>query len=90
MNREIILDFYKNLKKGKTKSEALRQAKLRYLKKHQLSENSPYFWAPLILTGSTENLIASANDSNHSSLYWSILLLITLVIGSSIWYYYKS
>ena len=87
---EIILDFYKNLKKGKTKSEALRQAKLRYLKKHQLSENSPYFWAPLILTGSTENLIASANDSNHSSLYWSILLLITLVIGSSIWYYYKS
>lgn len=87
---EIILDFYNHLKKGKTKSDALRKAKLRYLKEHQLSENSPYFWAPLILTGSIENVTSTANNNSHNYLYLSVFLLIILLIGSSIWYYYKS
>ncbi|WP_160114652.1 CHAT domain-containing protein [Aquimarina sp. AU474] len=80
-NSKIILNFYANLKKGKSKSTALRQAKLLYLKEHQLSENSPYFWAPLILTGSTKNTLSN----EHNYLLYICLLLI--LIGS-IWLIY--
>ncbi|NQY06999.1 MAG: CHAT domain-containing protein [Flavobacteriaceae bacterium] len=55
-NNKILVDFYKNLKKGKTKSAALREAKLNYINGHQLSEISPYFWATFSLTGNTESV----------------------------------
>lgn len=41
----IMVQFYQNLKNGMTKTEALRQAKLRYVDEH------PFFWAPLVLIG---------------------------------------
>ncbi|PHS03275.1 MAG: hypothetical protein COA88_15930 [Kordia sp.] len=47
----IIIDFYKNLKKQQTKPEALRNAKLTYFKNNSLSESSPYYWAPLVYLG---------------------------------------
>ncbi len=75
---QIILDFYKNLKQGKTKSAALREAKLTYLREHQLSESSPYFWAPLTLTGSTKN---SSLQKNNLIPYMSLLFLLLLSLG---------
>jgi CHAT domain-containing protein len=42
--------FYQELKAGKTKAEALRQAQLDFLKNHRYDH--PYFWAPFILAGS--------------------------------------
>ncbi len=47
----ITQNFYKSLKEGKTKSAALRGAKLKYLQSHSLSEKSPYYWSTLILIG---------------------------------------
>ncbi|PHS04221.1 MAG: hypothetical protein COA88_14175 [Kordia sp.] len=47
----IIVDFYKNLKKKQTKSKALRNAKLSYLNNSSLSESSPYYWASLVFLG---------------------------------------
>jgi CHAT domain-containing protein len=44
--------FYQELKAGKTKAEALRQAQLDFLKNHQKQYNHPYYWAPFILAGS--------------------------------------
>ena len=44
-------DFYSHLKQGKTKTNALRQAKLNYLKSHKLMEVSPYYWASFVLIG---------------------------------------
>ncbi|AFZ06569.1 Tetratricopeptide TPR_1 repeat-containing protein [Oscillatoria nigro-viridis PCC 7112] len=43
--KEIAIQFYQNIKKGKSKSEAMRQAKLSQIKSH------PFFWSPLILIG---------------------------------------
>ena len=43
--KEIAIELYQNIKKGMSKSEALRQAKLSQIKSH------PFFWSPLILIG---------------------------------------
>ncbi len=53
---EILINFYKELKKGNTKSKALYNAKKKYLATHQLSEVSPYYWASLILIGDYNTL----------------------------------
>jgi CHAT domain-containing protein/Flp pilus assembly protein TadD len=41
----IMVQFYQNLKKGMSKDEALRQAKLSQIKSH------PFFWSPFVLIG---------------------------------------
>lgn len=43
--KQLMIAFYKNLKQGKTKAEALRQAKLSLIDKH------PLYWSPFILIG---------------------------------------
>jgi CHAT domain-containing protein len=66
--QEITTSFYKYLKKGSSKSQALRQAKLEYLNTHSLSEVSPYYWSSLILIGDN-----SAIHLRNNSLYYIIL-----------------
>ncbi len=43
--KDLMIAFYQNLKKGMTKGEALRQAKLSLIDKH------PLYWSPFILIG---------------------------------------
>ena len=43
--KQLMVTFYQNLKKGMTKGEALRQAKLSLIDKH------PLYWSPFILIG---------------------------------------
>jgi len=43
--KEIIVQFYQNIKKGMNKDEALRQAKLSQIDSH------PFFWSPFVLIG---------------------------------------
>ncbi|WP_081424102.1 CHAT domain-containing protein [Anabaena sp. WA102] len=45
--KEIMVEFYQNLKKGMRKDEALRQAKLSQIKNNV----HPYFWSPFVLIG---------------------------------------
>ncbi|MGK7886556.1 MAG: tetratricopeptide repeat protein [Crocosphaera sp.] len=45
----IMNEFYTNIKKGMSKSEALRQAKISHLKKGE--KRNPHFWSPFILIG---------------------------------------
>ncbi|WP_299134453.1 CHAT domain-containing tetratricopeptide repeat protein [uncultured Tenacibaculum sp.] len=73
---EILKVFYKELSAGKTKLKALNIAKKNYLKTHQLSETSPYFWASLILIGNPDS-IKIIPSTNYSNWVW-ILLFITL------------
>jgi CHAT domain-containing protein len=47
----IMTDFYKQLKAGKPKDEALRQAKLNYLQRATQKNSHPYFWAAFIPAG---------------------------------------
>jgi hypothetical protein len=67
----IIESFYKYLKEGKDKDEALHLAKLDFLKSADNNKAHPFLWAPYILIGDTAPIKLSAN-----------LTLIYLLIGS--------
>jgi CHAT domain-containing protein len=66
---DVMKSFYRNLKKGDTKSEALRRARLKYLKSAGQVRSHPYFWSTLVIYG------------DDSPLYYSTIkkLIITLV-----------
>lgn len=62
----IMVDFYRFLKKGKSKSEAIRLAKLSYLDKNEGSILShPYYWSGFVINGNTDPL-----DMNVGSFLW--------------------
>ena len=47
---QLMEEFYKNLVKGKSKSESLAAARSAIFSKEYVNHN-PYFWAPFVLTG---------------------------------------
>jgi CHAT domain-containing protein len=51
---EIIKMFYDNLIKGKRKSIALRDARVKFLKNAKQVESHPYFWSTLVVYGEDE------------------------------------
>ncbi|WP_245894949.1 CHAT domain-containing protein, partial [Nostoc cycadae] len=42
---KLMIDFYANLQQGKTKGEALQQAKLKQIERH------PFYWSPFVIIG---------------------------------------
>ncbi|MBX2840944.1 MAG: tetratricopeptide repeat protein [Flammeovirgaceae bacterium] len=52
----IMGDFYEEIKKGNSKASALRNAKLKYLKKADNITAAPYYWANFIFMGSPETI----------------------------------
>ncbi len=53
---DIMLLFYKNLKKGKTKDAALRQARLDYLETYKSTYAHPFYWAAFVPLGNMDSL----------------------------------
>ncbi|NJM74299.1 MAG: CHAT domain-containing protein, partial [Scytonema sp. RU_4_4] len=43
--QELMIEFYKNIKQGMSKAEALQKAKLKQIERH------PYYWSPFVLIG---------------------------------------
>ena len=76
---DLMLLFYKNLKNGSTKANALRQAKLEYLETYNDPIFShPYYWSGFVMIGDTSPIRTKPNV-----LAWiSGLSLIFLAIGS--------
>jgi CHAT domain-containing protein len=80
---EIVKMFYKNLKKGNSKSQALRKARISYLKNANQLRSHPYFWSTLVIYG------------NNSPLYYPKLLIILgfaaiiIIVSSIIFYFVK-
>lgn len=58
---QIIEIFYENLAEGMAKNQALRQAKLTYLKNAKGELKNPYYWSGLVLFGNA-NPVASSSD----------------------------
>lgn len=48
---EIVKEFYRNLKRGDSKSNALRRARVRYMKDADQLRSHPYFWSSLVVYG---------------------------------------
>ena len=82
---EIMTSFYTHLKEGNSKSEALHQAKLDYIDSSNLSQQSPYYWAPFILIGEAETSLYK----NNTTLIFSILFIFIILIIIALYYYKK-
>lgn len=73
--QQVMTSFYKELKSGKSKSEALRYAKLDYLKNQTVQQfQHPFFWAGFILQGENESL--EFQDASP----WRLLVLILFLV----------
>jgi hypothetical protein len=65
--------FYKHLSAGETKDEALKNAKLDYLKytEDDLLKH-PYYWSGFVVTGNTDALVKTPN-------YWGYLSILPFI-----------
>jgi len=70
---EIMIHFFKLLKKGQPKDEALRKAKLHYLNNAPPRLSSPYYWATFIHLG-----------NNNPIIFRSSFLWIWAVLGTAL------
>ena len=75
---EIMNTYYQYLQEGKTKDEALRQAKLQYLSSAGRLAAHPFFWAPFVQFGDTQALdLAPASKGWWK---WGLGLLLLLLL----------
>jgi CHAT domain-containing protein/tetratricopeptide (TPR) repeat protein len=78
--KEIMVYFYKHLKKGSSKSEALKYAKLDYLAStSDINLKHPYYWSGFVLNGNTANLKTTKNKSYY--LFGGIIILGLVLLG---------
>ena len=77
---KIMSQFYRHLKNGKAKDQALRNAKLDYLNStEEEALKHPYYWAGFVITGNISPLVTS-----NTNFYWyvtafAIILLLFLL-----------
>lgn len=67
----IMSDFYALLSAGLAKDEALRQAKLQYLKANEGTLAHPFFWASPILIGNAKSI--SVEQRQKPWMLWALL-----------------
>lgn len=66
--------FYKHLAKGKTKSLALKDAKLEYLEKGTITNSNPFFWGAFITIGDDAPIIEAQKMS-------PFIIIVSLFLG---------
>ena len=84
---EIMKLFYQNLSNGLPKNEALRKAKLEYLKKNPGFASHPFFWAGVIQFGDPSPIKLSYNSATY--IYYIIAVVLFSISTFGIWYYFK-
>lgn len=82
VSKDLMHRFYENIAEGFTKDEALRQAKINYLKTATPNRRSPRYWANFVLIGEADPL-----ESDNPYLAWIILVLVLLFGGVGFFYH---
>jgi hypothetical protein len=77
----LMENFYKSLKRGKTKAEALREAKLEFLRNADNLKANPYFWSTYVVIGDSSPLFRK----NLNYLYWIAAIVL---IGAAVFLFY--
>ncbi len=80
---DIVKMFYSNLKKGYTKSDALKKARISFLKNSDNLRSHPYFWSALVVYGNNSSLY------HDNSFIISIIALIIILAFSLGFYFWK-
>lgn len=78
----LMAEFYKNLRKGMSKDEALRHAKLYYLGNVEGRLLAPAYWAGLVILGDTDPL--EIRQDNSAAIYFALGLLLLGIAGAYI------
>jgi CHAT domain-containing protein len=73
----IMHSFYRNLKKGKTIDEALRQAKLTYLENANARMAHPHYWLGYLSIGDNNSLVISYDIYFFLLLFFALTGIIT-------------
>ena len=81
---QIIEYFYTYLEEGLPKDEALKNAKLDYLKNAEGRTLHPQYWAGLVLMGDTSPILLDSNN-----MLWWVLASLGLVIGFLLFFIVK-
>lgn len=77
--KSIMIDFYRHLKKGEKKSDALRQAKINYLKKNANTALAhPYYWSGFVINGNTE--VVDLQNSAYPMIIWISIMLFSIMV----------
>lgn len=79
---DIVEKFYENLKKGMTKSHALKEARKDFLKGSDQLRSHPYFWSTLVIYGDNRPL--------YLPVYVKIIALVSLLAVACLVYYLLS
>ena len=79
---DLMIRFYELLKKGKSKSRALTEAKRGFLK--DATTANPYFWSGFVAIGNMEPVHTSGISVNHT-LGISLLLFLLLLLAGFLW-----
>ncbi|ELR72208.1 hypothetical protein C900_01762 [Fulvivirga imtechensis AK7] len=74
---EIMYNFYKYLKQGMGKSEALRQAKLEYLQTAGMFKSAPFYWGSFVVIGDTSPVEIESEGLG----YWMYLLAVVALLA---------
>jgi len=81
---QLMEDFYRSIKKGKSKSQALREAKLEFLRKADQLKANPYFWSTYVSIGNDGSLYPP-----RLKITW-IIIIVLILIGTgtgAFWYF---
>jgi CHAT domain-containing protein/Tfp pilus assembly protein PilF len=78
----LIRSFYSNMRKGQTKSEALRTARLKFLRTADQERSHPYYWSTLVVYGDDTPLWFSSIKLYSSLL---IMLVVTALLVASVY-----
>ncbi len=82
-SKDIMVAFFKNLKKGKPKNIALEEARRYYLFDKAISDKNthPFYWAPFVLIGDSAPVEIESKVFN----WWWLLGL--AILGFGIWFW---
>jgi len=79
---ELMTSFYKYLKRGKSKQEAMRLAKIDYLESADDLTSNPYFWSGFVVLGDGSPIYKKSGFA-----YW--MIVITIFVGLMIFFQYR-
>jgi len=75
---EIMESFYKYLKKGNSKNQALRSAKLEFLNTAKKAHKHPYYWATFVQIGNPNPIFLSTFFLSGKFIF-GILVLLSII-----------
>jgi CHAT domain-containing protein len=78
----IMIEFYKNIKNGYSKDEALRRAKISYLSKADPMKAHPYFWLGYVSIGKQTALYKT-----NVGYFAGLIIFVFLAIGLEKWHF---